>query len=94
MTFWRVTFPLILPGVGAAFLLSFTTSFDEFLFALFLGGNSVTLPVFMWTQVRFPQTLPTVLALGSCIFLGTVLLIGAAEWLRRVGTRDTGEGVI
>ena len=94
MTFWRVTFPLILPGVGAAFLLTFTTSFDEFLFALFLGGNSVTLPVFMWTQVRFPQTLPTVLALGSCIFLGTVLLIGAAEWLRRIGTKDTGDGVI
>ena len=94
MTFWRVTFPLILPGVGAAFLLSFTTSFDEFLFALFLGGNSVTLPVFMWTQVRFPQTLPTVLALGSCIFLGTVVLIGAAEWLRRKGTRETGDGVI
>ena len=94
MTFWRVTFPLILPGVGAAFLLTFTTSFDEFLFALFLGGNSVTLPVFMWTQVRFPQTLPTVLALGSCIFLGTVLLIGAAEWLRRMGTKDTGDGVI
>ena len=89
MTFWRVTFPLILPGIGASLLLSFTTSFDEFLFALFLGGNQVTLPVFMWTQVRFPQTLPTVLALGSCIFLGSVLLVGIAEWLRRMGTRDT-----
>ena len=38
MTFWRVTFPLILPGVGACLLLSFTASFDEFLFALFLGA--------------------------------------------------------
>ena len=89
MTFWRVTFPLILPGVGASLLLSFTTSFDEFLFALFLGGNELTLPVFMWTQVRFPQTLPTVLALGSCIFLGSILLIGTAEWLRRMGSKET-----
>lgn len=89
MTFWRVTFPLILPGVGACLILSFTASFDEFLFALFLGGNEVTLPVYMWTQVRFPQTLPTILALGTCIFLGSVLLIGTAEWLRRMGTQQT-----
>lgn len=85
MTFWRVTFPLILPGVGAAFLLSFTASFDEFLFALFLGGNHITLPVFMFTQTRFPQTLPTVLALGSCIFIVSAILLGTAEWLRRMG---------
>jgi spermidine/putrescine transport system permease protein len=89
MTFWRVTFPLILPGVGACLILSFTASFDEFLFALFLGGNEVTLPVYMWTQVRFPQTLPSILALGTCIFLGSILLIGAAEWLRRMGTQQT-----
>ena len=87
MTFWRVTFPLILPGIGACLLLSFTASFDEFLFALFLGGNEVTLPVYMWTQVRFPQTLPTILALGTCIFLGSIVLIGTAEWLRRMGVQ-------
>jgi spermidine/putrescine transport system permease protein len=85
MTFWRITFPLVLPGVGAAFLLSFTASFDEFLFALFLGGNQTTLPVFMYTQTRFPQTLPAVLALGSCIFVGSAILLGTAEWLRRMG---------
>ena len=89
MTFWRITFPLILPGIGAALLLSFTASFDEFLFALFLGGNHVTLPVFMFTQTRFPQTLPTVLALGSCIFLGSAVLLGTAEWLRRMGVQQT-----
>ena len=87
MTFWRVTFPLILPGIGACLLLSFITSFDEFLFALFLGGNQVTLPVYMWTQVRFPQTLPTILALGTCIFVGSILLMLTAEWLRRMGTQ-------
>jgi spermidine/putrescine transport system permease protein len=90
MTFWRITFPLILPGIGACLILSFISSFDEFLYALFLGGNQVTLPVFMWTQVRFPQTLPTILALGSCIFLGSATLIIIAEWLRRMGTKQTG----
>ena len=89
MTFWRITFPLILPGIGASLLLSFTTSFDEFLFALFLGGNDITLPVLMFTQTRFPQTLPIVLALGSCIFLGSAILLGTAEWLRRMGSQQT-----
>jgi spermidine/putrescine transport system permease protein len=89
MTFWRITFPLILPGVGACLILSFISSFDEFIYALFLGGNHVTLPVFMWSQVRFPQTLPTILALGSCIFMGSATLILTAEWLRRKGTQPT-----
>ncbi len=87
MTFWRVTFPLILPAIGASLLLTFTASFDEFLFALFLGGSDVTLPVYMWTQVRFPQTLPSVLALGALIFMVTVVLVVTAEWLRRMGDR-------
>ena len=89
MTFWRVTFPLILPGIGASLLLTFTASFDEFLFAFFLGGNRVTLPVYMMTQVRFPQTLPTVLALGALIFMVSVVLVVTAEWLRRMGDQKT-----
>ncbi len=89
MTFWRITFPLILPGLGASFLLTFTASFDEFLFALFLGGNKVTLPVYIWSQVRFPQTLPPVLALGALIFMVSVVLIITAEWLRRMGGQYT-----
>ena len=88
-TFWRITFPLILPGLGASFLLTFTASFDEFLFAFFLGGSQVTLPVYMYTQVRFPQTLPSVLALGALIFMGSVVLVITAEWLRRMGDRRT-----
>ncbi len=87
MTFWRVTFPLILPAVVASFLLTFTASFDEFLFAFFLGGNQVTLPVFIWTQVRFPQTLPSVLALGALIFMVSIILIVTAEFFRRSGDK-------
>jgi len=39
MTFWRITFPLILPGIGACLILSFISSFDEFVYALFLGSS-------------------------------------------------------
>ena len=51
----------------------------------------MTLPVFMWTQIRFPQTLPTILAIGSLIFMGSVVVLGTAEWLRRMGGEQEGE---
>jgi len=86
MTFWRVTFPLVLPGVVSSLLLSFTASFDEFLLAFFLSGDKPTLPIYIWSQLRFPQKLPGVLALGSCIFAFSFTLVVLAERFRRRGT--------
>ena len=43
--------------------------------------------MFIWTQVRFPQTLPSVLALGAIIFMVSIALIVTAEFLRRSGDR-------
>ncbi len=54
MTFWRVTFPLVLPGIIASLLLTFIVSFDEFLIAYFLSGTEATLPIYIWGQLRFP----------------------------------------
>ena len=85
MTFWRVTFPVALPGVVASLLLTFTISFDEFLLAFFLTGNDSTLPIYIWSQLRFPAKLPAVLALGSAILLATFALVTLAERLRRQG---------
>jgi spermidine/putrescine transport system permease protein len=82
-TFRRVTLPLIVPGVIASLLLCFLVSFDEFLMAFFLSGTEPTLPVFMFSQLRFPQRLPGVLSLGACIIVASILLIVVAEWLRR-----------
>lgn len=92
MTFWRVTFPLMLPGIIASLLLTFITSFDEFLLAYFLSGTDATLPVFIWSQLRFPQRLPVVLALGALILLASVALVVLAEWLRNRGTAKTSIG--
>ncbi len=86
-TFWKVTFPLALPGIVASLLLSFTTSFDEFLLAFFLAGNETTLPIFIFSQLRFPNRLPGVLALGTCILLASFLVVTFAEWLRRRGVQ-------
>jgi spermidine/putrescine transport system permease protein len=82
-TFRRVTLPLAMPGVLASLLLCFMVSFDEFLLAFFLTGNQATLPVYMYSLLRFPKFLPGILALGSCILVASVVLIATAEWLRR-----------
>ena len=85
MTFWRVTFPLIAPAVVSSLLLTFIVSFDEFLLAFFLQGNEMTLPLYIWGQLRFPSNFPPVLALGTCILLASCALVVFAEWLRQVG---------
>jgi spermidine/putrescine transport system permease protein len=73
-----------LPGVVASLLLTFTISFDEFLLAFFLTGNESTLPIYIWSQLRFPAKLPAVLALGTAILIVTFLLVVIAERLRRL----------
>ena len=87
MTFWRVTFPLALPGILASLLMSFTASFDEFVLAFFLGGTDTTLPVYMFSQLRFPQRLPSMLALGSTILAASTIVIVGSELMRRRGVR-------
>jgi spermidine/putrescine transport system permease protein len=87
MTFWRVTFPLMLPGIAASLLLTFITSFDEFLVAYFLSGTEATLPVYIWGQLRFPERLPMVLALGALILTGSVALVVLAEYVRNLGVK-------
>jgi spermidine/putrescine transport system permease protein len=84
-TFWRITFPLVLPGIVASLLLTFTISFDEFIVSFFLSGNETTLPVYIWTQLRFPQQFPSVLALASLIILFSLPLILIAMWISRLG---------
>ena len=47
-TFWRVTFPLVFPGILAAALLSFSLSFDDFIITNLNAGQEVTFPMFVW----------------------------------------------
>jgi spermidine/putrescine transport system permease protein len=82
-TLLRITLPLAMPGLISSLLLTFTISFDEFILAFFLSSNSPTLPVFMWSQMRFPDRLPMVLALATILILLSAALIGGAEAFRR-----------
>lgn len=92
----KVTLPVVVPGIISSALVSFTVSFDEFILAFFLSGNNPTLPVYIWSQVRFPAKLPIVLALGTILIAVSVLFLIAAEYFRRrslrLATKQEGEG--
>jgi spermidine/putrescine transport system permease protein len=47
--FWRITFPLLIPGIIAAALLSFALSFDDFIITNFNAGAAVTFPRYVYT---------------------------------------------
>jgi len=87
-TFWRITFPLAIPGIVSSFLLCFSTSFDEFVLAFFLSGTEPTLPIYMYSLLRFPNKVPGALALASCILMGSIIVIVFAEWYRRRGVES------
>ena len=75
--FWRVTLPLIAPGVVAGWLLSFTLSLDDLVIANFVSGpGSSTLPMKIFSSVRLGVT-PEINAIATILIglvaLGTVL---------------------
>ncbi len=73
-TFYRVTLPLIAPGVLAALLLSFALSIDDFVITNFNAGTTVTFPLFVWGAARVGVP-PQVNVIGAIIFLSTVGLM-------------------
>ena len=88
--FRRVTLPLVAPGLISSLLISFTISLDEFIIAFFLSGRDPTLPVYLWGQLRFPQRIPVVMALGTILVALSVVLVVTAEVARRRGLARAG----
>jgi spermidine/putrescine transport system permease protein len=86
-TFRRVTLPMVAPAIISSLLVSFTISLDEFILAFFLTGTDVTLPVYIWGQLRFAARLPGVLALGTIMLVASVILVTIAEIVRRRSAR-------
>src|SRR5881398_1083143 len=73
----RVVLPLIMPAVFAGALFAFTLSLDEFIITLFLIGGHNTLPIYIYTQVKFGIT-PEVNALASLLLAASLALIALA----------------
>jgi spermidine/putrescine transport system permease protein len=81
---WKVlvliTLPMLWPALMAAFFLSFTLSWDEFIIALLVSRFDVTLPVEIWSLLRSGLN-PKTNAVGSLVFIVSVLLVFLMEFV-------------
>ncbi|MBX5473819.1 MAG: ABC transporter permease [Thermoleophilia bacterium] len=68
VTFWRVTLPLIAPGILAAALLAFALSIDDFVITYFNAGTTTTFPLFVWGAARVAVP-PQINVIGTAIFV-------------------------
>lgn len=82
-TLRRIVLPLIFPAMVSAWLTAFTVSFDEFALALFLSGTQPTFPVYLFSQLRFANQLPVMIALAVLLMIGTLALVFIAERFRQ-----------
>jgi spermidine/putrescine transport system permease protein len=80
-TFRKVTMPLIMPGVIAAFMLSFSLSIDDYIITVFNAGNTVTFPIQIFTEQKIAVP-PQIDVLASMILFVSVALIGGGTAFR------------
>jgi spermidine/putrescine transport system permease protein len=81
-TFWRVTFPLVFPGILGAALLSFSLSFDDFIITNLNAGTTTTFPMYVWgvAQRGVPMQVNVV---GTVMFAISIAIVLGVELRRR-----------
>lgn len=89
-TFFKVTVPLVMPGMISGALFAFITSFDEVVIVLFLAGApEYTIPRQMFSGIR-EQISPTILSVATILVLLSIVLLTVLEMLRRRNERMRG----
>jgi spermidine/putrescine transport system permease protein len=91
-TFWKVTFPLIFPGILAAAVLAFSLSIDDFVITYFVSGTKNTFPIWVFAVQR--NALPVQInVVGSLVFFGSVGLVAVTTlWQMRQAGRSVAAG--
>jgi spermidine/putrescine transport system permease protein len=89
-TFRLIVLPLIFPAVVSAYLIAFTTSFDEYAVASFVVGTRPTFPIYLYSALRFPSSLPQVIAVAVVVMILSLIVVVGAEVGRRVAERRLG----
>jgi spermidine/putrescine transport system permease protein len=76
VTFFRITLPLIAPGILAGALLAFSLSIDDFVITSFNSGTTTTFPLYVWSTAQRGVP-PEVNVIGTMIFgVAIVLMLG------------------
>lgn len=89
-SFFKVTLPIILPGLISGALFAFVTSFDEVVVVLFLASpDEQTIPRQMWNGIR-EQISPAILAVATILIVVSIGLLTTVELLRRRSERLRG----
>lgn len=81
-TFFKVTLPLIVPGIVAAGMLSFALSLDDFIVTYFVSGSTVTYPLYVNAAVKAAVP-PQINVLATAILLVSLVLLAAGTLYRR-----------
>ncbi|MEU3088440.1 ABC transporter permease [Streptomyces massasporeus] len=82
----KITFPLAAPGMIAAAIFSFITSFDEFYISQFLSSvDTVTLPVQVYNSLTF-EIDPSVTAVSAILIAFAILALGLVALVRWLGS--------
>ncbi len=89
-TFFKITLPLILPGIISGALFAFVTSFDEVVVVLFVADfDQQTIPRQMWNGIR-EQISPAILSVATILVVVSIALLTTVELLRRRSERLRG----
>ncbi len=85
-TFFKVTLPLIVPGIVAAAMLSFALSLDDFIITLFNAGSTLTYPLYVNNAAKTALP-PQINVLATMILIGSLVVIGLSVAWQRWRTR-------
>lgn len=82
-TFWRITVPLLMPGIVSGALLAFTLSIDDFVISFFVNGKGwTTLPIYIWSSIKRGIT-PEINAISAVMLVFSIVLVVLSQTLQR-----------
>lgn len=80
-TFWKVTFPLLMPGILSGAMLAFIISMDDFVITYFVAGaGATTLPVYIFSSIRMGIS-PKINAISSIILLISIAFVALSYYV-------------